>query len=141
MKTKAQFLFDSGVFQESKLEEDKTAIVAYYTDRGFVDAKIDNVTRTVQTQQGRNYLVLTIYITEGEQWIYGGMTFTGNTVFPTRPAHRPGLPEAGQGPEPPEGAGGHLAGSGLSTTTTATSSTRSPRARPGTPRRRPSPIR
>ena len=81
MKTKAQYLFDSGVFQEAKLEEDKTAIIAYYTDHGYVDAKIDRITR-VQTQ-GRNYLVLTVYVTEGEQWQYGGMTITGNTIFPT----------------------------------------------------------
>jgi outer membrane protein insertion porin family len=81
MKTKAQFLFDSGVFQESKLEEDKTALIAYYTDRGYADAKIENITRTVQSQQGRNYLILTVYLTEGEQWKYGGMTITGNTVF------------------------------------------------------------
>jgi outer membrane protein insertion porin family len=83
MKTKAQFLFDSGVFQESKLEEDKAAIVAYYTDRGYVDAKIENITRTVQSQQGRNYLILTVYVTEGDQWKYGGMTITGNSVFAT----------------------------------------------------------
>ena len=81
MKTTAQFLFDSGVFQESRLEEDKAAIVAYYTDRGFVDAKVENVTRTVQSEQGRNYLVLTLYINEGEQWTYGGMSFSGNSVF------------------------------------------------------------
>ncbi len=84
MKTKAQFLFDSGVFQESKLEDDKTAIVAYYTDRGFIDAKVDKVDRSVQSQQGRNYLVLTLYITEGDQWTYNGMTFAGNTVFDTQ---------------------------------------------------------
>ena len=81
MKTKAQYLFDSGVFQESKLEEDKTAIIAYYTDRGYVDAKIDNITRTIQSEKGRNYLILTIYLTEGDQWKYGGITITGNTVF------------------------------------------------------------
>ena len=83
MKTKAQYLFDSGVFQESKLEEDKTAIIAYYTDRGYVDAKIDNITRTIQSEKGRNYLILTIYLTEGDQWKYGGMTITGNTIFAT----------------------------------------------------------
>ena len=81
MKTKPQFLFDSGVFQESKLEDDKTAIVNYYTDHGFVDAKVDNVTREVQAQQGRNYLVLTVYLTEGDQWIYSGMKFSGNQIF------------------------------------------------------------
>ncbi len=81
MKTKAQYLFDSGVFQESKLEEDKTAIVGYYTDRGYVDAKIDDITRSIQSKDGRNFLILTIYLTEGEQWKYGGMTITGNSVF------------------------------------------------------------
>jgi outer membrane protein insertion porin family len=81
MKTKPQFLFDSGVFQESKLEDDKTAIVSYYTDHGFVDAKVDNVTRDVQSQQGRNYLLLTVYLTEGDQWTYGGMKFNGNQIF------------------------------------------------------------
>ena len=83
MKTKSQYLFDSGVFQESKLEDDKAAIIAYYTDRGYVDAKIDNITRTVQSQQGRNYLILTVYVTEGDQWKYGGMNITGNSVFTT----------------------------------------------------------
>ena len=83
MKTKAQFLFDSGVFQEAKLEEDKTAIITYYTDHGFVDAKVDNVARDIQVQQGRNYLVLTVYLTEGDQWTYGGMKFNGNQIFST----------------------------------------------------------
>jgi outer membrane protein insertion porin family len=83
MKTKAQFLFDTGVFQESTLETDKTAIVNYYADRGFIDAKIDNVDRSIETQTGRRYLILTIYLTEGEQWLYGGMTFKGNQVFST----------------------------------------------------------
>jgi outer membrane protein insertion porin family len=81
MKTKAQFLFDSGVFQESKLEEDKASIISYYTDRGFVDAKIETVNRDIQSQDGRNFLVLTIYLSEGEQWTYGGMSFVGNAIF------------------------------------------------------------
>jgi outer membrane protein insertion porin family len=81
MKTKAQFFFDSGVFQESKLEEDKASIAAYYTDHGFVDARVEKVTRDVQSDAGRNFLVLTIYLTEGEQWMYGGMRFDGNQIF------------------------------------------------------------
>jgi outer membrane protein insertion porin family len=81
MKTKPQALFDSGVFQESKLEEDKAAITAYYTDHGYVDAKIDKVTREIQTIEGRNFLLLTVYVTEGEQWLYNGFTFNGNQIF------------------------------------------------------------
>ncbi len=83
MKTKAQFLFDSGVFQESKLEEDKASIVSYYNDHGFVDAAIEKVTRDVQSQGGRNYLVLTLYVKEGDQWNFGGLKFSGNQVFST----------------------------------------------------------
>lgn len=84
MKTKPPFLFDSGVFQESKLEEDKAAIIAYYTDKGYIDAKIDQVTREVQKSNGKNALILTVYVTEGDQWIYGGLSFSGNQIFPTQ---------------------------------------------------------
>jgi outer membrane protein insertion porin family len=84
MKTKPPFLFDAGVFQESKLEEDKKAIVDYYTDHGFVDAKIDRVDREVQSQGGKNFLVITVYLTEGLQWTFAGMDFTGNSVFTTQ---------------------------------------------------------
>jgi outer membrane protein insertion porin family len=83
LKTKPQSLFESGVFQESKLEEDKKAVEAYYTDHGYVDAKVEKVTRDIKNQQGRNYLVLTVYVSEGEQWLYGGLTLTGNKIFST----------------------------------------------------------
>ncbi|MGA2765128.1 MAG: outer membrane protein assembly factor BamA [Spirochaetia bacterium] len=84
MKTKPPSLFDSGVFQESKIEDDKAAIVAYYTDHGFVDAKVDQVTREVSKQEGKNALILTVYITEGDQWNYGGLNISGNQIFSTK---------------------------------------------------------
>ena len=133
MKTKAQYLFDSGVFQESKLEEDKAAIVAYYTDHGFVDAKIDNITRDVQTQQGRNYLILTVYLTEGEQWKYGGMNIHGQPVFTTARLNDLRLPEDAARSSASRRCRRISRGSGRCTTTTATSSTASRTARPGIP--------
>jgi outer membrane protein insertion porin family len=81
MKTKPQSLFDSGVFEESKLEEDKAAIISYYTDRGYVDVTVDKITRDIENQNGRNFLNITIYVTEGQQWNYGGMSFVGNNIF------------------------------------------------------------
>jgi outer membrane protein insertion porin family len=85
MKTKAQSLFSSGLFQEAKLEEDLASIREYYGEHGFVDAKIDKVDRTVERdeKEGKNFLTITIYLTEGEQWIYGGMKFEGNQIFST----------------------------------------------------------
>jgi outer membrane protein insertion porin family len=85
MKTKAQALFSSGVFQESKLEEDLQKIIEYYGEHGFVDAKIEKVDRSVQRdeKESKNFLTITIYLTEGEQWTYGGLDFEGNEIFPT----------------------------------------------------------
>ncbi len=85
MKTKAQSLFSSGLFQEAKLEEDLASIKEYYGKHGFVDVKIDKVDRTVEREEkeGKNLLTITIYLTEGEQWVYGGMSFEGNQIFPT----------------------------------------------------------
>ena len=83
MKTKPQSLFSSGVFQEMKFEEDQQKILDYYAERGYIDAKIEDVQRTVERdeKQGKNFLIITIYIDEGQQWTYGGMDFDGNTIF------------------------------------------------------------
>jgi outer membrane protein insertion porin family len=83
MKTKPQSLFSTGVFQELKFEEDQQRILDYYAERGYVDAKIEEVERTIERdeEEGKNYLILTIYIDEGQQWTYGGMDFAGNTIF------------------------------------------------------------
>jgi outer membrane protein insertion porin family len=84
MKTKPPFfLIDTGVFEESKFEEDKKAILGYYTDHGYVDVQIERVDKDVQSEGGKNYLTLTIYVNEGQQWTFGGITFIGNSVFPT----------------------------------------------------------
>ncbi len=85
MKTKAQSLFNSGVFQESKLQKDIKAIEDYYADHGYVDAKVERVERKIEEteKEGKKYLYLTLYIKEGEQYKYGGMSFEGNKIFST----------------------------------------------------------
>jgi outer membrane protein insertion porin family len=57
--------------------------VDYYGQRGYVDAEIEKVDRAVERdeKEGKNYLNITIYIKEGEQWTYGGMEFDGNQIF------------------------------------------------------------
>jgi outer membrane protein insertion porin family len=57
----------------------------YYWEKGYIDAKVVNVTRDIdpESTEGKNLLLLTIYITEGEQYTYGGMTFEGNTIIST----------------------------------------------------------
>jgi len=83
MKTKEQGLFASGAFRENQLQEDVKAIEAYYQNRGYVDAKVVKVDRQVETdeQQQRVQLLITLFVEEGSQWFYGGMSYKGNKVF------------------------------------------------------------
>ncbi len=83
MDTKPPSLFDSGVFQDATLEADKQKIVDYYADHGFLDARVERVEKTAETVDGRNELVITVYVYEGDQYNYAGMTFEGNRVFPS----------------------------------------------------------
>jgi outer membrane protein insertion porin family len=82
MTLKEAALFQSGAYQEAKLEESKKAIIDYYQSKGFVDAKIIDAFKEYQKEpSGKNWLVLTLSISEGKQWKYGGMSFEGNLVF------------------------------------------------------------
>lgn len=82
LKTKEQSLFNPGVYQASKIAEDKQAIETYYHDHGYIDAKVTKVTKDVTTDSsGKSSLTLTYYIDEGEQYTYGGMSFEGNTLY------------------------------------------------------------
>jgi outer membrane protein insertion porin family len=81
--TKPPSLFDSGVFQASKLEADKQKIVDYYADHGFLDARVERIEKSAESAGGKNELVITVYVVEGEQYTYTGMSFEGNKVFPT----------------------------------------------------------
>lgn len=85
MTLKEAALFQSGAFQEAKLEESKAALIDYYQTKGFVDAKIIDVFKEYEKDQstGKNWLILTIALSEGRQWKYGGMDFTGNQIFTT----------------------------------------------------------
>lgn len=76
-------LFQSGAYQESKLEESKSAIVDYYQSKGFVDARIADVVKNLEKESatGKNYLTLTFVISEGKPWTFGGIAFSGNHVF------------------------------------------------------------
>ncbi|MCR5219111.1 outer membrane protein assembly factor BamA [Treponema sp.] len=78
-------LFSEGAFQESALTADTKAIVEYYKDRGYVDARVLNVKQdhVLNKKKQREEIYLTFEIQEGSQYTFGGITFTGNKVFST----------------------------------------------------------
>ena len=83
METKEQSLFSKGVFQESEFEEDLSRIENYYWEKGYINAAVVDVVREIEVDEEdeRNYMIITIYIDEGEQYTYGGMEFEGNVLF------------------------------------------------------------
>ncbi len=85
LSMKTAGIFNKGAFQESQLEVDKQAIVAYYQNRGYIDAAILDVVRTVTYNEKDDCDELSIQyvIQEGSQYTFAGITFTGNTIFPT----------------------------------------------------------
>ena len=78
-------IFNKGAFQESQLEIDKQSIIAYYQNRGYVDVSILDVVRTVtyNEKDDCDELYIQYVIQEGAQYIFSGITFTGNTIFST----------------------------------------------------------
>jgi len=85
MSLKENGFLQAGAFQESKLEDDKKSILDYYRSRGYVDASIDDVVRSYvkDAKTAKTWLVLTVALKEGQQWFFGGISFEGNTIFPT----------------------------------------------------------
>lgn len=76
-------IINKGAFQESMLEADKQAIIAYYANEGYIDASIADVTLNteINEKKNRDELSITFVITEGSQYTYEGVSFVGNKIF------------------------------------------------------------
>jgi outer membrane protein insertion porin family len=81
LSLKAKSLLNDGAFQEAKLIADREAITKYYKDRGYIEAVVKDVTRSIlDTDKGAN-LVLSFMIEEGSEFRFGGISFEGNVIF------------------------------------------------------------
>jgi len=82
LKSKAQSFFHSGVYKRNRIEQDRSNIETYYHERGYVDARVVDVSQeVVEEEDGRNLIALTFHIEEGRQWTFGGIEFQGNQLF------------------------------------------------------------
>lgn len=83
LELKAKGFLRDGAYQEAALETDKQKVVLYYKARGYVDARVNDVQKTIvkDAKDGKSYLVLTFSLTEGDKWSYGGIDISGNSVF------------------------------------------------------------
>jgi outer membrane protein insertion porin family len=76
-------IFNKGLFQATTLETDRQRIQRYYYEEGYVDAEVVEVEQTLRedAEDDRSYMTLGFFIDEGEQYTYGGISFSGNTIF------------------------------------------------------------
>jgi len=81
LSLKARSLLNKGAFQEALLIADREAVAKYYHDRGYIDAVVRDVTRTYDTDKKGTNLTLTFWIDEGNEFTFGGVTFSGNVIF------------------------------------------------------------
>ena len=83
VKSKVKSLFNNGYLDMDKLRTDAANIEAYYQKNGYIDVKVsDPIIESVESSN-KKYLeaVVTFEIEEGNQWFYGGMEVSGNTIF------------------------------------------------------------
>jgi outer membrane protein insertion porin family len=71
METKAQNIFNPGVFQDRVLEEDRLRIEQYYRERGYIDAKVVDIIQETERDEEA----------ERSQYTFGGIEFHGNEIF------------------------------------------------------------
>ena len=80
MKTGTKWMFswltDAGVLDMDQLKHDSDAIVAFYGDHGFLDAKISD---PIITQDG-DYLYVSFDIDEGQRYSVGTIDFEGDLI-------------------------------------------------------------
>ncbi len=83
MQLREQNLFNKGLFNAARLEQDRNRIRRYYNEFGFIDAEVVETEQTLREdeERDRSFMTITLYIEEGQQYSYGGVTFDGNTIF------------------------------------------------------------
>ncbi len=85
METHEDDWLHSGIFHKDEFEKDKERIIDFYRKNGFIYARITNIKIRVKLE-GKKFekeksMYIDIYLTEGEQYKFGGYTIKGNYLF------------------------------------------------------------
>ncbi len=84
MQTKEKaFIFRPGVLKENEFKEDKARILAYYGQKGYIDAKINRYEWKIENMEKDNHKAIVVYvdISEGSQYFMGTVMITNNALF------------------------------------------------------------
>jgi outer membrane protein insertion porin family len=77
------FIRGGGTYKEEKFEEDADAVVAYYRDEGYINARVGQPELKIleDSKDGKTrWIQLRVPVTEGKRYKVGEFKFDGNTV-------------------------------------------------------------
>lgn len=83
IKTKPKTLIEKGIYEESKIEEDKKSIESFYRENGYLKAKVVDVKKTILRDpvKRQNSVILNFIIRENDQYTFAGVSFSGNKIY------------------------------------------------------------
>ncbi len=82
MDLRSSRLLSPHPYVERKIEEDRVALLGFYRDEGFLDARVS--VRDVRFADDRSGATLTVVVEEGGAWTVGEVQVTGGASLPER---------------------------------------------------------
>ena len=82
-----KFILGSGTYKSDKFEEDADKVVAYYRDRGYIEARVGQPELKIledSKDSKTRFVELRIPVTEGQQYRIGKIDFEGNKIVDAR---------------------------------------------------------
>lgn len=74
--------YRKGLFKEEKFKEDLEKIAELYKENGYLDAKVTDYNLGFSEATGKkDWLIITIYISEGTSYYIGDITFEGESLI------------------------------------------------------------
>lgn len=87
MQTKEKaFIFRPGVLKEEEFKEDKSRILAYYAQKGYIDARVLRFDWQIESVGNDEHKAIVVYVDvqEGDQYTMGTVSITNNVLYSTR---------------------------------------------------------
>ncbi|NOZ88236.1 MAG: outer membrane protein assembly factor BamA [Deltaproteobacteria bacterium] len=76
------WLTSSGKYKEDAFERDMMRITAWYMDHGYINVKVEKP--GIELSPDKNYLYLTVQVSEGQQYYLGDLKFKGDLFQPEK---------------------------------------------------------
>ncbi len=81
-----QYFILRGIVHRQRLEDDLERILAFYNDHGYIQARLESHTITVDRARAR--VTITLKVVEGPQFTVGSVDITGTDVLPVEEVRR-----------------------------------------------------